>query len=190
MKLINDSYKLQLQNMHTNPKMFANGTSKLQIVEPFLEKYNPCSVLDFGCSHGALIKAIQDNFSIEVSGYDPGVPEYESLPSVPFDCLVSTDVLEHVEPEMINDTLKTINDIFTVSAFLLIASYPAKKYLPDGRNAHLIIESFEWWKSKLETFVNGDIVYSISTPVTKTPKKGPIITGFEYIFIIEKTNKI
>jgi cyclopropane fatty-acyl-phospholipid synthase-like methyltransferase len=186
MSLINDNYKRQLQEMHLNPKMFANGTKKLKAVRPFLEKYKPQSLIDFGCSHGGLIAAIQENFSIEVFGYDPGVPKYETLPTTSFDCLVSTDVLEHIEPEMLNDTLKTINNMFTKSAFLLVASYPAKKCLPDGRNAHLIIESFDWWKDKLETFISGTIVHIENEPVIKTPKKGPTIIGSEYIFIIEK----
>jgi cyclopropane fatty-acyl-phospholipid synthase-like methyltransferase len=186
MTLINADYKRQLQEMHLNPKKFANGTKKLKTVRPFLEKYKPQSIIDFGCSHGGLITAIQENFSMEATGYDPGVPRYEILPTTPFDCLVSTDVLEHIEPGMIDDTLKTINNMFTKSAFLLIASYPAKKHLPDGRNAHLIIESFDWWKIKLETFIDGKIVRADTTPVTLTPKKGPAISGYEYIFVIEK----
>lgn len=186
MTLINDDYKRQLQEMHLNPKKFANGTKKLKAVRPFLEKYKPQSVIDFGCSHGGLITAIQENFSMEVAGYDPGVPKYEMLPTTSFDCLVSTDVLEHIEPEMLDDTLKTINKMFAKSAFLLIASYPAKKHLPDGRNAHLIIERFDWWKTKLETFIDGKIVREDSTPVQAFPKKGPTINGYEYIFVIEK----
>jgi hypothetical protein len=94
--------------------------------------------------------------------------------------------LEHVEPEMIDSTLKIINTLFTKSAFLLIASYPAKKSLPDGRNAHLIIESFDWWKTKLETFIDGKIVKTKTETLTRSPKKGPTISGHEYIFIIEK----
>ena len=76
--------------------------------------------------------------------------------------------------------------MFTKSAFLLIASYPAKKSLPDGRNAHLIIERFDWWRTKLETFIDGKIVREDSTVVQAFPKKGPPINGYEYIFVIEK----
>ena len=186
MTLINDNYKRQLQEMHLNPKKFANGTKKLKTVSPFLEKYKPQSIIDFGCSHGGLITAIQENFSMKVFGYDPGVPKYETLPTTLFDCLVSTDVLEHIEPEMLDNTLKTINNMFTKSAFLLIASYPAKKSLQDGRNAHLIIERFDWWRTKLETFIDGKIVREDSTVVQAFPKKGPPINGYEYIFVIEK----
>jgi hypothetical protein len=99
---------------------------------------------------------------------------------------VALDVLEHIEPEMLDETLKTISNLFTKSCYLIVAAYPAKKYLPDGRNAHLIIESFDWWKEKLEIFIQGKIVHTVNSPVIKTPKKGPSITGAEYVFIIEK----
>ena len=36
----------------------------------------------------------------------------------------------------------------------LVACHPAKKYLSDGRNAHLIVENPEWWKCKLQTVLN------------------------------------
>jgi cyclopropane fatty-acyl-phospholipid synthase-like methyltransferase len=156
------------------------------MIKSFVETYQPKSLIDFGCSDGEMLPILSERYNINAIGYDPGVSEFENIPTTAVDCLTSTDVLEHVEPEMIDDTLKIINTLFTKSAFLLIASYPAKKHLPDGRNAHLIIENFDWWKNKLETFVNGKIVYTVNTPVVKTPKRGPSLQGHEYIFIIEK----
>jgi len=122
----------------------------------------------------------------KVAGYDPGMPEFENLPDDKFEVLISTDVLEHVEPEMIDNTLQAVNNLFTKSCYLLIASYPAKKYLPDGRNAHLIIESFEWWKDKIIKNIQGTLVHTVETPIVRQPKKGPAITGNEFIFVIEK----
>ena len=187
MTLINDDYKFQLQAMHANSKKFnRSGEKKLGMIKPFIETYQPKSLIDFGCSEGELLPILSERYNINAIGYDPGVPEFENIPTSPTDCLTSTDVLEHVEPEMIDNTLKIINTLFTKSAFLLIASYPAKKSLPDGRNAHLIIESFDWWKTKLETFIDGKIVKTKTETLTRSPKKGPTISGHEYIFIIEK----
>lgn len=185
MKLINEAYKEQLQSMHQEPKAFYRGTKVLGKIDEFLEKYQPSSLIDFGCGKGDLHKLLAESIN-KTAGYDPGVKEFENLPTDSFDVLISTDVLEHIEPEMIDETLKAINSLFIKSCYLLIASYPAKKSLPDGRNAHLIIESFDWWKNKLETFIDGKIVHTINTPVLKTPKKGPSITGHEFVFVIEK----
>ena len=187
MTLINDDYKRQLQEMlATNTKFTRSGEKKLKAIKRFLKQYTPTSLIDFGCSHGELLPLLVEHYNIRAVGYDPGVAEFENIPTTAVDCLTSTDVLEHVEPEMINNTLKTINTLFTKSAFLLIAGYPAKKQLPDGRNAHLIIESFDWWKTKLETFIDGKIVKATTEPLTRIPKKGPTINGHEYIFVIEK----
>ena len=183
--LINEDYKKQLQAMHLEPKMFYRGTKVASKLEDFLGTYKPSSLIDFGCGKGDLHKLLGETIP-KVAGYDPGMPEFETLPNDIYEVLVSTDVLEHIEPEMLDETLKVINKLFTKSCYLIIASYHAKKYLPDGRNAHLIIESFEWWKNKLETFVEGTIVHTVDTPVIKMPKKGPTINGHEFIFVIEK----
>jgi cyclopropane fatty-acyl-phospholipid synthase-like methyltransferase len=187
MTLINADYKRQLQEMHSGDTKFnRSGGKKLKIIKRYLKQYAPTSLIDFGCGRGEMLPLLAEQYNITAIGYDPGVAKFENIPTAPADSLTSTDVLEHVEPEMINNTLKTINTLFTKSAFLLIASYPAKKHLPDGRNAHLIIESFDWWKTKIEKFIDGKLVRADSVPVTLTPGKGPVITGYEYIFIIEK----
>ena len=185
MTLINEDYKRQLQALHQEPKAFYRGLKVLSKIEPYLEKYKPKSLIDFGCSKGDLHKELAKTME-KTAGYDPGIPEFETLPADTYDSLVALDVLEHIEPEMLDETLKVIDRLFTKSCYLIVAAYPAKKTLPDGRNAHLIIESFDWWKNKLETYIQGKIVHTQNSPIYKTPKKGPAITGAEYLFIIEK----
>lgn len=185
--IINPDYKQQLQDAHKNPKWMKGASGLHSKIDKFLIEYTAQSVMDFGCSQGGLIKSIKEKYpNITVAGYDPGIPEYEVLPNGPFDVIVSTDVLEHVEYEYINDTLKQIGERFTKACYLIIASYPAKKKLPDGRNAHIIIESFDWWKQRLEQHITGTIVQAESCAIYKTPKKGPAITGEEFLFVIEK----
>ena len=59
------------------------------------------------------------------------------------------DVLEHVEPEYLQDVLADIKRCMKRAGLLVISTIPAKKTLPDGRNAHLIVESPLWWGSVL-----------------------------------------
>lgn len=185
--IISNEYKEQLQLKHADPHTFNQGRKKIKTVRKFLTTYNPQTLIDFGCGKGDLILAIRDQYPNTIAeGYDPGVPQFENVPNKVFESLVSTDALEHVEPEMLDSTLQVVNQLFSKSAFLVIASYKSKKTLSDGRNAHLIIESFDWWKNKLEKFINGKIVAMECVPVVKTPKKGEPLTGFEYAFIIEK----
>lgn len=169
--MITEEYKKQLQSLHQRKK-FSEKNLWYTDVKEFLQKENPQSIIDFGCSHGGLISKIKTDFpQIEiVDGYDPGVPEFEKLPDRVYDTLISTDVIEHIEPNILDSTLGYIETLFTKSAWVIIACYPAKKYLPDGRNAHLTVESPEWWMNKIaKTMPNSKVVWH--EVIVKNPDK-------------------
>jgi hypothetical protein len=63
--------------------------------------------------------------------------------------VVCTDVLEHIEPEHLDAVLRHVCSLAKKAVFLQIATRPAKKCLPDGRNAHLTVQSAEWWLAKI-----------------------------------------
>lgn len=105
------------------------------------------SLLDYGAGKQTLAAALQ-GAGITVKGYDPAVPEIAARPS-PADFVVCTDVLEHIEPDCLDDVLADIAGLAEKLAFLEIACFPAKKFLPDGRNAHLIVEPPKWWLERL-----------------------------------------
>ena len=186
--IINKEYKKQLEELHSNPKTFNNGRKQYKVVERFLKENKFNSLLDFGCGKGGLLECIKEHHPeiTSVQGYDPGYKEFEVLPSTPFECVVSTDAMEHIEPEYLDATLKTLNTLFTNYCFLRIACYPAKKSLPDGRNAHLIVEQPEWWIQKVKNFISGEIVSTEILDFHGTPKKGPPIVGKEVIIVIKK----
>jgi hypothetical protein len=169
--MITNEYKEQLQSLHQQKK-FSERNLWYNDIKKFIEKEQPSNIIDFGCSHGGLISKLKTDFpNISViDGYDPGVPEFEKLPERNYETLISTDVIEHIEPETLDSTLNYIESLFTKSAWIIIACYPAKKYLPDGRNAHLTIETPDWWLSKLaQTMPNSKIVWS--EVIVKNPDK-------------------
>jgi hypothetical protein len=59
------------------------------------------------------------------------------------------DVLEHIEPDCLDDVLDDLKRVTKGIGFFTVACGPAAKVLPDGRNAHLIQEPPEWWLPKL-----------------------------------------
>ncbi len=152
--MITDEYKKQLQELHRKKK-FSNGLVKYPDVKNFIELYQPTSLLDYGCSQGNLIKQLKIDFpNIDIDGFDPSVPEFEVIKKQLYDCIISNDVIEHIEPEVLDQTLKQMQELFKNYAWFIIACYPAKKLLPDGRNAHLIVESDEWWLNKIKNIFN------------------------------------
>ena len=56
-------------------------------------------------------------------------------------------IRDSIEPVYLDQTLQYLS---TKSRYIyhLIALSPAKLILPDGRNAHLILESADWWRDK------------------------------------------
>lgn len=97
------------------------------------------AVLDYGCGKGTLSR---------VTGYDPAIVGKDGLPE-PHPVVVCLDVLEHVEPELMVSVLDHLQALAQEVVFIVIATGPAQKVLPDGRNAHLIQESAGWWYGRL-----------------------------------------
>lgn len=98
------------------------------------------------------MKTFRPDHKVKVQCYDPGVPEYEEMPE-PAEMVVCIDVLEHIEPDLIDDVLDHLESLTEKVLFATVHMLPAGKILPDGRNAHLIQKPPAWWLPKfLERF--------------------------------------
>lgn len=142
--LLSESYREQNRKLHEDPTY---GVSSAQWARPLVELCNrvrSLDVLDYGCGKAELQKALD----FPIQNYDPCIAEYASPPR-PADVVACLDVLEHIEPEFVDAVLQDIYRLTNKAAMLLIANRPARKCLPDGRNAHLIQEGPEWWLPKI-----------------------------------------
>lgn len=59
------------------------------------------------------------------------------------------DVLEHIEPEYLDEVINDLIRLTQGVCFLSIHTGPAIKVLSDGRNAHLTQQPMKWWIPKL-----------------------------------------
>ena len=137
--LLTDKYKRQLEVMHQKYRTFGAGSKHRR---DFINSLGYSDILDYGCGKGYLGTNKK---------YDPAVDEFSKDPE-PADLVVCTDVLEHIESECLDDVLKHIRSKMKQAGYFTIGCSPAAKKLPDGRNAHLIIQSPEWWLLKLSEF--------------------------------------
>ena len=139
--LISESYKKELEELHRINEDWGTGP-KINIIQichwMYMNKVK--RVLDYGCGKGLLGLFLP----IDVFNYDPAIPEWSADPN-PEDYLLCTDVLEHIEPDCIEDVIKHLVSKFRKKAFVTIALQEARITLPSGRNAHLIIKPREWW---------------------------------------------
>lgn len=144
--LISSEYQLLLSQMYKEQDWGGSGHKRKDIVLAFLDKCHAQTCLDYGCGQGKLKEALPSRITAE---YDPGVTGKRALPA-PADVVVCTDVLEHIEPDKLMAVMRHIRSLARKGIYLLIATRPANKDLPDGRNAHLIIEGADWWRAKLQ----------------------------------------
>ena len=117
-----------------------------------LKAFGAESLLDYGCGKATLGEALKARSSecskLTLVNYDPAIEKFAQSPE-PCDLVVCSDVLEHVEPECLNDVLADLRRLAKKAALLVISTRPSGKFLPDGRNAHLIIQPAAWWMPKL-----------------------------------------
>lgn len=153
--LISDHYRQQNKLLHEQRADYGalGGQKWGQIVVQLAQKLQSWSILDYGCGKGSLglflrTYAQANNIPLGLQEYDPGFPGREE-PPVPADLVCCLDVLEHIEPDCIDDVLDDLARLTKRTLFAVIATRPAVKSLPDGRNCHLIQEPIMWWLPKL-----------------------------------------
>jgi hypothetical protein len=173
-------YLKQLTALH-NKSSFGSGGEIPLIIKEILDNGKVKSFLDFGSGKGYLSQAISEAYpNIKLYTYDPVTSPIE-LPSR-VDLTYSSDVLEHVEPNLLEQTLDDLFDRTTMYQYHLIACHPAKKKLDDGRNAHLIIEDPDWWKQKLKKY-NWSVEYE---NITERYIEKFNINAIKYITVLKK----
>ena len=162
MTLYTKKYIEELKWLHAKadrPRGFGGKIKPLGAFHSYYEKWRPTSVLDYGCGKGVILNNLQQTYpNTYWKGYDPAVVQFQTITEKSFDCVFSNDVLEHIEPNCLDDVLDHIWLLADKAIWLRIDTRPARKTLMDGRNAHLILEDKDWWENKLKQRT-GKIVY-------------------------------
>lgn len=149
--LISPAYRQEQIILHQRPNGYGGKGKKWSTAVKALAWSHDCeSVLDYGCGEGSLaVHLMLSGRLTDIREYDPAMPGYDDLPE-PADLVVCTDVLEHIEPDRLAAVLAHLRSLTKKLLFVVIATRPSGKTLTDGRNAHLILESAEWWQARIE----------------------------------------
>lgn len=149
-QLITDSYRDLNAELHEGVKYGTGSYRWDQMVLSLRDEVMARTVLDYGCGKGNLRKALEKPDWI--TEYDPAVKGKDAPPKDRADLVVCTDVLEHIEPDLLDNVLNHIKSLTRKLVFVVIATRESSQSLSDGRNAHLIIEDADWWKAKIADF--------------------------------------
>lgn len=152
MSTISPEYLEQQKLLHQNPHYGVASLSFSPIIADFIRQTGVKSVSDYGAGKRNLLIGLQNAGirNIEYYPYDPAFQEYGEPRSADLVCCI--DVLEHVEPDKLDNVLVDLSKITLNFGFFSIHMGPAGKNLSDGRNAHLIQEPSSWWLPRLSQY--------------------------------------
>ena len=144
--MISESYRVTLRLK--NERKPWGGTMGKYAGEVLTRSREGDRILDFGCAKQDLKKRIKELAGdvIEVVGYDPAQPGLDVFPSGTFDTVVATDVLEHVEPDMLESTMRNLEAVCKRQMYFVVGTVLTGNQLPDGRDHHLIVQPRRWWE--------------------------------------------
>lgn len=158
----------EYQNIHKQgEQMWGTTTYKnrhmvehqIRVIEHRIGKIK--SSLDYGCGKGWQYskKLVHKDWGIDLPTlYDPCVAGLDIKPQGQFDIVICIDVLEHVHPDSVDDTLQEIINYSKKALIFNIAVRPAIKKFKDGTNYHTTIESKKWWRDKIRKYKDHRIV--------------------------------
>lgn len=154
--LISEEYKKMNKELHGRNVFYgSNGANTAIVIKKFAEELGTKDILDYGCGKSTL----SENLPYAIKQYDPAIDKYSALPQSA-DLVVCTDVLEHVEPECLEDVLAHLKSLAKKAIYLNISTQPAKKKLSDGRNAHICLHDARWWVNKIWEYFS---IHSLQT---------------------------
>jgi hypothetical protein len=139
------------KQMHAEGKFPGHSTEKWSDqIAKMIKEFNIKTILDFGSGKGMQYTELKlhEKWGVEMPTlYDPAVPGLDKIPNImlPFDMVICCDVLEHLEGEELRQAVFNATIRARKFCFFGIATFPAKKTLPDGRNAHLTLWSRDVW---------------------------------------------
>ena len=148
MSLITDEYREMQAKLHEDANYGIASTFYAPIVDKVIQSNQVKEILDYGAGKCRLRDSLTS--SVKYTPYEPSNPLWADKPE-PCEMVVCIDVLEHIEPECLDDVLDDLQRLVIKYGFFTIHTGPAQKVLPDGRNAHLTQEPLSWWNEKLES---------------------------------------
>jgi hypothetical protein len=141
-------------SMYDTPSLTKNDT---KYIRGLVIGTDSKTILDFGGGKGYQYSKykLHRSFNIEeqnIDIYDIGVPKYSKIPNKTYDGVISTDVLEHIYEEDLDEELTLLFSKAKKFVFITIFCGPSNTVLSDGTDAHVTIKTHKWWDKKIKLY--------------------------------------
>ena len=108
--VISEDYRRQQQALHRNPNYGVASLGFAPIIQQLIAQFDAKSLSDYGAGKQNLRKALEAaGVSLDYRPYDPAFPEYGE--ARPADLVCCIDVLEHIEPEYLDNVLDELKSL-------------------------------------------------------------------------------
>ncbi len=156
---ISEKHKAVLQETHAKSPYWGDGTAveKLKYYTPYINSRMCDTVLNYGSSYldtNKLAIPMKDwsPYVKEVINYDPAIPGIDVEPTKSADFVLMLDVLEHVEPDHLDSTLKSLQGLMKKGGMISVAVKLTNRVLTDGSPAVKNIQDHDWWEAKISEY--------------------------------------
>ena len=185
--MITDEYKAEMTKQHAASIKWGASAIKFGGHEllGYLEKYKGRirSVLDYGCGKGVFAEWINARLTCAKpvwTKYDPGIPGIDKLPGGRFDMVVTCDVLEHVEPTQIDDTIRELEERAEICMYNNIACAGTNSVFTTGpyagQDIHINVQTRQWWLDKFSAVTQRRTELYEYKAIERRAKNGPHTT--------------
>lgn len=147
MTLITPEYLALQKQLHASNEAYGISGRKYADIVRQISQWGRLAILDYGCGRQTLALALGPAY--RVTNYDPCIEGLDTPPD-PHPVVACTDVLEHIEPDLIDNVLADLRRLTQKTALLVINTGPARKVLADGRNAHISQHPPDWWTDRIK----------------------------------------
>jgi hypothetical protein len=155
--MITTEYQKALLNLHSRYQWGTTGGEYAGDSVFELLKGHPDirTVLDYGCGEGGLKKFVEEKgiTDRQWTMYDPGMEKFKEPPKGKFDLVITTDVLEHVEEDMLDRVLDNLRDLTGDFLYSEIACYYTNVVFADGpyagQDLHINMKAPDVWARRL-----------------------------------------
>ena len=148
--LYTPDYAAEQRRIHETQDAYGSRGFNWAYLSCGIARIEKCTtILDYGCGKGTLGNTFREAGLANVVDYDPAIPGKDRPPQ-PADLVVAVDVMEHIEPDCLQDVLRDLVRVTKKILFVAISTIPSKRTMLDGRNTHLIVEGGAWWRAKFE----------------------------------------
>jgi hypothetical protein len=164
-KYISKEYLNKIVDFRENKYKTWGGavSTKVPQIYKYIVQEDCKSVLDYGSGNSDFKKTVENlypDYDFKIVEYEPSIPDLNVDPDV-CDMTICVDVLEHVEPDKIDNVLSHIKEKTNKLCFLSICVVESHGKFNDGTNLHILVKPVEWWTEKLnEKF---DTINAVST---------------------------